>query len=127
MEKLKTRYYTRAQVQEMGLSLATLDLWSARFRKEKDLFGAPWVARPITERLIHYSEDFVAFLQARQGKTGPSSLPSPDRIMLLFTGTRAGWKIVQFVEHTGDPLAIIQMQLQYFGLEAQNEAQDSQS
>lgn len=127
MEKLKTRYYTRAQVKEMGLSLATLDLWSARFRKERDLFGAPWVVRPITERLIHYSEDFVAFLQARQGKTGPSSSPSPDRIMLLFTGTRAGWTLEQFFKQTGEPLAVLKMQLDYFGLEVKYEAQDSQS
>lgn len=127
MDKLKTRYYTRAQVKDMGLSLATLDLWSARFRKEKDLFGAPWVVRPITERLIHYSEDFVAFLRARQGKTGPSSLPSPARIMLLFTGTRAGWTPEKFAEHTGDSLAVIQMQLDYFGLEVKNETQNPQS
>lgn len=127
MEKLKTRYYTRAQVAGLGLSLATLDLWAARFRKEKTLLGAPWVYRPITERLIHYSEDFVAFLQARQGKTGPSSLPSPERIMLLFTATRAGWKAAQLAEHTGDLLAVIQMQLQYFGLETHNETQNPQS
>jgi len=127
MEKLKTRYYTRAQVAEMGLSLATLDLWAARFRKEKALFGAPWVARPITEKLLHYSEDFVAFLRARQGKTGPSSLPSPERITLLFTATRAGWTLEQFAERTGDPLAVIQMQLDYFGLEQKNETENTQS
>jgi len=127
MEKLQTKYFTRADIKAMGLSTATLDLWAKRFRRIKPLFNAPWVWRPIDERLLRYSEDFVAFLQARKGKTGPASLPTPERIVLLFTGTRAGWTLEQITEKTGEPLVTVQMQLDYLEVKHAAPTQTAQS
>lgn len=70
-------YYTIADLKKkVNIGGATVERWKKKFE------DTPLIQK-VNGRIL-FSEDFITFLIAREGKLGPSILPEPQTIALLF-------------------------------------------
>ena len=101
------KFYTRQEVIDAGVPIASVDRWSRIFR------NTAFVVKKPGKRLL-YSADFLAFALARKGHQGPANLPTVERIVALYA--KRGTPVQVIAAELGDHPALVEAQLRMFQL-----------
>lgn len=102
-------YYTTDEIlRRSDISIATLERWRSAFR------GTHMVKRH--NGRVFYTEHFLHFITQRKEELGPSALPDPTHIALLYELWDKFGNATEISMATALPTLIIERQLQQLGL-----------